>query len=133
MVEQGIILGHVVSSRGIEVDTTKVNVIQSLSYPTSEQEVHSFIGYAGFYRIFIKDFYKKKVLLLCKLLQKDVVFEFHEECKKGLDKNKILLILPWMTNWSILFEIIRNASDFVAAAVLGQRIEKHLMLSIMLQ
>ena len=37
MVEQGIVLGHVVSSRGIEVDKTKVNTIQSLPYPTSVQ------------------------------------------------------------------------------------------------
>ena len=35
MVEQGIVLGHVVSSKGIEVDKAKVNTIQSLPYPTS--------------------------------------------------------------------------------------------------
>ena len=49
MVEQGIVLGHVVSSKGIEVDKAKVNTIQSLPYPTSVQEVHSFLGHAGFY------------------------------------------------------------------------------------
>ena len=37
MVEQGIVLGHVVSSRGIEVDKAKVDTIQSLPYPTSVQ------------------------------------------------------------------------------------------------
>ena len=35
MVEQGIVLGHVVPSRGIEVDKAKVDTIQSLPYPTS--------------------------------------------------------------------------------------------------
>ena len=49
MVEQGIVLGHVVSSRGIEVDKAKVDTIQSLPYPTSVREVRSFLGHAGFY------------------------------------------------------------------------------------
>ena len=37
MVEQGIVLGHVVSSSRIEVDKAKVDTIQSLPYPTSVQ------------------------------------------------------------------------------------------------
>ena len=49
MVEQGIVLVHVVSSRGIEVDKAKVDSIQSLPYPTSVREVRSFLGHAGFY------------------------------------------------------------------------------------
>ena len=44
MVEQGIVLGHVVSSRGIKVDKAKVDTIQSLPYPTSVREVCSFLG-----------------------------------------------------------------------------------------
>jgi hypothetical protein len=90
MVEQGIVLGHVVSSRGIEVDKAKVDIIQSLPYPTSVREVHSFLGHAGFYRRFIKDF-SKIALPLCKLLQKDVAFELDEACKKAFDKLKELL------------------------------------------
>ena len=90
MVKQGIVLGHVVSSRGIEVDKAKVDTIQSLPYPTSVQEVRSFLGHVGFYRRFIKDF-SKIALPLCKLLQKDVAFEFNEACKKAFDKLKELL------------------------------------------
>ena len=90
MVEKGIVLGHVVSSRGIEVDKVKVDTIQSLPYPTSVREVRSFLGHAGFYRRFIKDF-SKIALPLCKLLQKDVAFEFDEACKKSFDKLKELL------------------------------------------
>ena len=90
MVEQGIVLGHVVSSRGIEVDKAKVDTIQSLPYPAGVREVHSFLGHVGFYRRFIKDF-SKIALALCKLLQKDVAFEFDEACKKAFDKLKELL------------------------------------------
>ena len=49
LVEQGIVLGHVVSSRGIEVDKAKVDTIQSLPYPISVQEVRSFLEDTGFY------------------------------------------------------------------------------------
>ena len=90
MVEQGIVLGHVVSSRGIKVDKAKVDTIQSLPYPISVREVRSFLGHAGFYRRFIKDF-SKIALPLCKLLQKDMSFEFDEACKKAFDKLKELL------------------------------------------
>ena len=83
MVEQGIVLGYVVSSRGIELDKDKVDTIQSLPYPISVQEVRSFLEHAGFYRRFIKDF-SKIALPLCKLLQKDVAFVFDKACKKGV-------------------------------------------------
>ena len=126
MVEQGIVLGHVVSSREIEVDKAKVDTIQSLAYPTSVWEVHSFLGHASFYRRFIKDF-SKIALPLCKLLQKDTAFEFDEVCKKAFDKLKELLtstpvIQP--SNWNVPFEIMCDISDYVVGVVLSQRIGK---------
>ena len=43
MVHKGIVLGHLVSSRGIEVNKIKIDVIISLPYPASMQEMHFFL------------------------------------------------------------------------------------------
>jgi len=67
MVHEGIVLGDLVLSRGIEVDKAKIDFITSLPYPASVQEVCSFLGHAGFYRIFIQNF-SKIALPLSKLL-----------------------------------------------------------------
>ena len=124
MVDQGIILGHIVSSRGIEVDKAKIEVIKSLPYPASVREVRSFLGHAGFYRRFIKDF-SKITQPLCRLLQKDVVFEFDESCKGAFDKLKDMLTSASIIqppNWNLPFEIMCDASNHAVGAVLGQRV-----------
>ncbi|GJX80907.1 reverse transcriptase domain-containing protein [Tanacetum coccineum] len=52
----GIVLGHKISGKRIEVDKAKIDVIAKLPYPTNVKVVRSFLGYAGFYRRFIKEF-----------------------------------------------------------------------------
>jgi hypothetical protein len=50
MVQEGIVLGHIISNRGIEVDKAKIEVIENLQPPKTVREVRSFLGHAGFYR-----------------------------------------------------------------------------------
>ncbi|XP_004288740.1 PREDICTED: uncharacterized protein LOC101297673 [Fragaria vesca subsp. vesca] len=126
MVTQGIVLGHIISARGIEVDKAKIDLIRYLPYPTTVREIRSFLGHAGFYRRFIKDF-SKIARPLCRLLQKDVPFDFDDECKQAFEKLKELLtmapvMMPW--DWNEPFELMCDASDYAVGAVLGQQKDK---------
>ncbi|GJY58663.1 reverse transcriptase domain-containing protein, partial [Tanacetum coccineum] len=124
--------GHVsdfagISRKGIEVDKAKVDVISKLPHPTTVKGIRSFLGHAGFYRRFIKDF-SKISRPMTHLLEKNTPFIFSEDCilafqtlKKKLTEAPIL-IAP---NWDQPFEIMCDASDYAIGAVLGQRIEKH--------
>ncbi|CAN6700804.1 unnamed protein product [Malus baccata var. baccata] len=106
MVKHGIVLGHIVSAKGIEVDKSKIDLVRYLLSPTSVREVRSFLGHAGFYWRFIKDF-SKISQPLCRLLQKDVTFKFDDECEKAFNHLKEKL-----------------TSAPIIGAVLGQRRDK---------
>ena len=102
MVQKGIVLGHVISDKGIEVDKAKVNLISNLPPPKKVKEIRAFLGHAGFYRTFIKDF-SKIVRPLTNLLSKDVPFEFSKECTSAFEFLKgalmtALIISP--PNWT---------------------------------
>ena len=75
MVKEGIILGHVISERGIEVDRAKIETIEKLPPPTDIKSLRTFLGHAGFYRRFIKDF-SKITKPLTQLLQKRCGVQF---------------------------------------------------------
>ncbi|GJX42289.1 reverse transcriptase domain-containing protein [Tanacetum coccineum] len=127
MVKEGIVLGHKISKNGIKVDKAKVDVIAKLPHPTTVKGVRSFLGHAGFYRRFIKDF-SKISRPMTHLLEKNTPFIFSNECIQAFEtlKKKLteapILIAP---DWDLPFELMCDASDFAIGAVLGQRHEKH--------
>ncbi|GKD09436.1 reverse transcriptase domain-containing protein [Tanacetum coccineum] len=127
MVKEGIVLGHKISKNGIEVDKAKVDVIAKLPHPTTVKGVRIFLGHAGFYRRFIKDF-SKISRPMTHLLEKNTPFIFFDDCIQAFQtlKKKLteapILIAP---DWDLPFELMCDASDFAIGAVLGQRHEKH--------
>ena len=123
MVNKEIVLGHVISNQGIEVDKAKIELISKLPSPTNVKTVRKFLGHAGFYRRFIKDF-SKIAKPLYKLLEKDAKFtwdgDYHkrfEELRSHLSTAPIVRAL----NWQLPFEVMSDASDLAIGAVLRQR------------
>nr|GEY99857.1 DNA-directed DNA polymerase [Tanacetum cinerariifolium] len=123
MCKEGIVLGHKISKSGIEVDRAKVDVIAKLPHPTTVKGIRSFLGHAGFYRRFIKDF-SKIASPMTHLLEKETPFVFSKECvdafdtlKKNLTEAPILVV----PDWNLPFKLMCDASDFVIDAVLGQQ------------
>ncbi|XP_012835563.1 PREDICTED: uncharacterized protein LOC105956264 [Erythranthe guttata] len=126
MVQEGIVLGHKVSKKGLEVDRAKIETIEKLPPPISVKGIRSFLGHAGFYRRFIKDF-SKVAKPLCNLLEKDIKFDFNDECLKAFDDLKTRLVtapIIVVPDWNEPFELMCDASDFAVGAVLGQRKNK---------
>ena len=126
MVQEGIVLGHRISARGIEVDRAKIEAIEKLPPPSSVKGIRSFLGHAGFYRRFIKDF-SQIAKPLSNLLVQGIPFEFDSQCLQAFTVLKDKLIsapIVVAPDWSFPFELMCDASDYVIGAVLGQKREK---------
>ncbi|CAM8981710.1 unnamed protein product [Rhodiola kirilowii] len=128
MVKEGIVLGHKITKKGIEVDKAKVEAIEKLPIPNNVKNIRSFLGHAGFYRRFIKDF-SKIAKPLTNLLCTDVEFKITDECVTAFETLKQSLITAPIIqppNWSLPFELMCDASDNAIGVVLGQRADKKL-------
>jgi hypothetical protein len=115
-------LGHVKSAGGVSVDLGKVRDILNWVPPTNVSEIQSFLGLAGYYRCFIKDF-SKIARPMMKLLEKNNAFEWTAECQASFEElRKCLnlapvLVLPYLTK---KFDIYCDASRLELGCVLMQ-------------
>ena len=126
MVTEGIVLGHRISAAGLEVDRLKVSIIKTLFPPTTIKGIRSFLGHAGFYRRFIREF-SKIARPLCRLLEKDTKFNFDESCQSSFEEIRFRLVeAPIMAkpDWNKEFEIMCDSSDYAMGAILGQKTDK---------
>jgi hypothetical protein len=95
-------LGHVISAGGVSVDLSKVKDVLNWMPPTTVSEIQSFLGLAGYYHRFIKDF-SKIAKPLTKLLGKNKAFEWTKECQASFEELKKrltsspVLVLPDLT------------------------------------
>ncbi|RDX86383.1 hypothetical protein CR513_32279, partial [Mucuna pruriens] len=97
---KGIVLGHLVSNRGIRVDKSKVDIITSFTNPTFVREVRSFLD------------------------MQDVEFNFDQPCIEAFQELKSrLTFAPILQapNWDLPFELMCDASNSMLGAVLGQK------------
>ena len=126
MVQESIILGQRISARGIEVDRAKIDAIEKLPPPSSVKGIRSFLGHAGFYRRFIKDF-SQIAKPLSNLLVQGTPFEFNAQCMRAFSvlKDKLvstpIVVAP---DWSFPFELMCDTSDYAIGAVLGKKQER---------
>ena len=91
MVQEGNVLSHRISEKGIEVDRAKIEAIEKLPPPSSMKGIRSFLGHAGFYRRFIKDF-PQVAKPLSSLLAQETPFVFYEQCLQAFSILKDKLV-----------------------------------------
>ena len=115
-----------ISAVGLEVDQEKFSIIRNLMPPTTVKGIRNFLGHAGFYRRFIRDF-SKIARPLYRVLEKDTKFYFDESCQNSFEEIKSRLVealIMAKPDWNREFEIMCDASDFAMGAILGQKAKK---------
>ena len=112
MFNEGIVLGHHISSDGIKVDTSKVEVISKIWIHVCQRYVIIFLGLTDYYRIFI-EYFTKIASPLFKLLRKEFEFVWNYDCEKAFEtlKQKITEAPILRPDWSLPFHISNDASN----------------------
>src|SRR3979490_2141953 len=116
-------LGLIISEGKVEMDLVKVWGVIKWLMPKSRKEVQSFLGFANFYRCFIKDF-SSHARPLFDLTKKEVQWKWREDEKGALQKLKDQITsAPVLTfpDDVRMYQVEANASDFATGATLSQQ------------
>ena len=114
-------LGFIATTEGLKMDTKKVEAIVSWEVPKTVRDVQCFLGFANFYRIFIKN-YSRVAAPLTRLTCKDKL-EWGPQAEKAFQDLKTafttapILVHP---DFAKAFYLETDASDFALGAVLSQ-------------
>ena len=112
LITKQTVLGHSISQQALQVDPSKIAIIQRVPPPETQRDVRSFLGLARYYRRFIKDF-SKLASPLFGLLAKDYEFIWSKSCQEVLDILKGKLTTASILrgpNWALPFHIHADAS-----------------------
>lgn len=115
-------LGHIVSSQGVSTDHSKIDAVQQWPQPQNIKELHSFLGLAGYYRKFVRNF----VVLarpLTNLLKKGALFVWtpdHQAAFEALKSSLVTAPVLALPNFSKPFHIQTDACDSGVGAVILQ-------------
>ena len=107
-----VLLGHVVSNKGLEVDIDKVKAILTLVTPKSIWDIRGFLGCVGYYRRFI-DGYARKAIPLTELLRKEVEFNWNPKRQTAFEDLRLALSnAPMLSplDWEKEFHVTLDAS-----------------------
>ncbi|XP_028120061.1 uncharacterized protein LOC114317523 [Camellia sinensis] len=92
-------LGYVVSKDGVMVDSSKIEALQNWEQPKNSSKICSFLGLAGYYRRFVKNF-SSIASPLTRLTRRGVKFILSDAYKKSFQELKLrlttthILIIP---------------------------------------
>ncbi|WVZ70564.1 hypothetical protein U9M48_019223 [Paspalum notatum var. saurae] len=80
-------LGHILSEKGVAVDPSKVECVLNCKQPETVTEIRSFLGLAGYYRRFIKDF-SKTAKPMTSLTKKNAKYSWSPNCEEAFQSLK---------------------------------------------
>ncbi|WVZ56830.1 hypothetical protein U9M48_007306 [Paspalum notatum var. saurae] len=115
-------LGHILSAKGVAVDPSKVEDVLNWKQPQTVTEIRSFLGLAGYYRRFIKDF-SKIAKPMTALTQKNAKFAWSPKCEEAFGTlKKLLTSAPVLAQPDITkpFDVYCDASGSGLGCVLMQ-------------
>lgn len=116
-------LGHEISPGEIRMDRRKLSAIRNWKEPKNVKEVQSFLGFANYYRKFLKNF-GKIATPLTNLTRKDATFTWEENAQQAFDEIKDLILsepVLKMFDPTRPVELETDSSDFALGAQIGQR------------
>ena len=122
MQKKVVFLGHVISGNGIATDPEKIKLVEGWPTPTNLKQLRGFLGLTGYYRKFVKG-YAHIAGPLNRLLKKDQVYDWTEDCQKAFDALKKALVSPpilTLPNDKDMFVLDTDAADGSIGAVLSQ-------------
>ncbi|WVZ70995.1 hypothetical protein U9M48_019622 [Paspalum notatum var. saurae] len=120
-------LGHILSEKGVAVDPSKVESVLNWKQPESVTEIRSFLGLAGYYRRFIKDF-SKTAKPMTSLTKKNTKYTWSPNCEEAFQSLKrSLTTAPVLAQPDVMkpFDVYCDASGNGLGCVLMQEGRKH--------
>lgn len=115
-------LGHIISGEGVRPDPGKIAAVENFPTPVNVKGIQSFLGLAGYYRKFIKDF-SQIAKPLTELTKKDVEYRWTAQQEDAFDKLKVALTTAPVLQYPDFmrpFIVTTDASDKAIGAILSQ-------------